>query len=141
MYAGEIGTYIFFMFFETLRTMYRIIAILAKKEAEFMPSNDERVMSMLIYVSSFFTVFIGPLIIWLLKKDSSKYVDYYGREYFNFLISYVIYGVVAGVSIFLLVGFILLPIVCIAQIVFTIIAAVKAYEGTEYRIPFILRIL
>ncbi|MGG3943644.1 DUF4870 domain-containing protein [Peribacillus psychrosaccharolyticus] len=106
-----------------------------------MPSNDERVMSMLIYVSSFFTAFIGPLIIWLLKKDSSKYVDYYGREYFNFLISYVIYGVVAGVSIFLLVGFILLPIVCIAQIVFTIIAAIKAYEGTEYRIPFILRIL
>lgn len=106
-----------------------------------MPSNDERVMSMLIYVSSFFTAFIGPLIIWLLKKDSSKYVDYHGREYLNFLISYVIYSVVAGLSILLLVGFVLLPIVCVSQIVFTIIAAVKAYEGTEYRIPFILRIL
>lgn len=141
MYAGERGTYIFFMFFETLGTIHRIIAILDKKEAEYMPSNDERIMSMLIYVSSFFTAFIGPLIIWLLKKDSSKYVDYYGREYFNFLISYVIYSVVAGLSILLLVGFVLLPIVCIAQIVFTIIAAVKAYEGTEYRIPFILRIL
>lgn len=106
-----------------------------------MPSNDERVLAMVIYVSSFFTAFIGPLIIWLLKKDSSRFVDYYGREYFNFLISYAIYGVVAGLLVFLLVGIILLPILGLAHLIFTIIAAVKAYQGTVYRIPLIFRIL
>ena len=32
-----------------------------------------------------FTVFIGPLIIWFIKKDDSAFIDYHGREYFNFL--------------------------------------------------------
>lgn len=46
-------------------------------------SNDDRIFAMLIYVSSFFTTFIGPLIIWLVKKDS-PFVDYHGKAYFNF---------------------------------------------------------
>lgn len=49
-----------------------------------MPTKDERVFAALIYVISFFTAFIGPLVIWLLKKDSSQFVDYHGREYLNF---------------------------------------------------------
>ncbi|OIK09524.1 DUF4870 domain-containing protein [Bacillus sp. MUM 13] len=106
-----------------------------------MPSSDERSLAALIYVASFFTVFIGPLIIWLIKKDSSKFIDYHGREYFNFLISYTIYTVAAGVLCLVFIGFIALPVIGIAAFVFTIIAAVKSYEGLEYKIPVIFRIL
>jgi len=104
-------------------------------------TSDERLFAALIYVLSFFTVFLGPLVIWIIKKDQSSFVDYHGREYFNFLISYTIYGLVAGLLTFVLIGFLLLPIVGIAAFIFTIIAAIKAFEGKEYRFPFIFRIL
>ena len=104
-------------------------------------TSDDRLFAALIYVLSFFTAFLGPLIIWIIKKDQSSFVDYHGREYFNFLISYTIYGLVAGLLTFVLIGFLLLPIVGIAAFIFTIIAAIKAFEGNEYRFPFILRIL
>ncbi|HEY4552388.1 MAG TPA: DUF4870 domain-containing protein, partial [Bacillaceae bacterium] len=59
-----------------------------------MESNTEKVLAAAIYVSSFFFPILGPLIIWLLKKDESALIDYHGREYFNFFISYAVYGVV-----------------------------------------------
>lgn len=52
--------------------------------------QDERLFAMLIYVLSFFTAFIGPLVVYLIKSDS-PFVKYHGKEYFNFLISYAIY--------------------------------------------------
>ena len=103
-------------------------------------SNDDRVFAMLIYVSSFFTTFIGPLVIWLVKKDS-PFVDYHGKEYFNFLISYAIYTLIAWILVFLLIGFIILPIIGIMAFVFTIIAAIKAYEGQDYHIPLTIRFI
>jgi uncharacterized protein len=106
-----------------------------------MPSNEERLLSAAIYAISFFTVFIGPLVIWLVKKNESSYIDYHGREYLNFLISYAVYGIVSGILMIVLIGFILAPVVGVLGVVFTIIGAIKAYEGQEYRIPFIFRIL
>ena len=103
-------------------------------------SKDERVFAALIFGLSFITTFIGPLIIWLLKKNESPYVDYYGKMYLNFTISYVIYSFIAGVSMVILIGFILLPIGGLAALIFTIIRLVKAYEGTYYKIPFIIEI-
>ena len=69
-----------------------------------MPSNEERVLAAAIYLVTFFTVFIGPLIIWLLKKDESPFIDYHGREYFNFLISTVVYLFIAGMLVFVGIG-------------------------------------
>lgn len=106
-----------------------------------MPNQDERLLAALIYVISFFTVFLGPLLIWLFKKDSSSYIDYHGKEYFNFLFSYIIYGIVGYILLFVLVGFILLPLIALCAFIFTIVGAIKAYEGDQYRIPFIFRIL
>ncbi|UII54435.1 DUF4870 domain-containing protein [Cytobacillus spongiae] len=106
-----------------------------------MPSNDERLLAAGIYVISFFTNFIGPLIIWLLKKDDSSFIDYHGKEYLNFLISYTIYSIVSSILMLVLIGFVLIWVVGVLAFVFTIIGAVKAYEGNEYRIPFVFRIL
>jgi len=103
-------------------------------------SSDERIFAMLIYVSSFFTTFIGPLVIWLVKKDS-PFVNYHGKEYFNFLISYAIYSFIAWILIFIIIGVIILPIIGIMAFVFTIIAAIKSYEGQAYHIPLTIRFI
>lgn len=42
------------------------------------PDADARLMATLIYVLSFFTSLIAPLIIWLIKRDESPFVKYYG---------------------------------------------------------------
>ncbi|NRG44308.1 DUF4870 domain-containing protein [Bacillus sp. CRN 9] len=104
-------------------------------------SQTDRLLAAAIYVSSFFTVFIGPLVIWLIKKDDSPLVDFHGRQYFNFLITYFLYGVISYILMIILIGFVLAAIVGVAAFVFTIIAAIKAFDGKAYRIPFILRIL
>ncbi|WP_419393794.1 DUF4870 domain-containing protein [Cytobacillus praedii] len=106
-----------------------------------MPSNDERLLATAIYVSSFFTTIIGPLVIWLLKKDESEYINYHGKEYFNFIISYGVYSIISVFLMFVLIGFITIWAVGVAAFVFTIIAAVKAHEGKEYRFPLVFRLI
>ncbi|MGD6802976.1 DUF4870 domain-containing protein [Rossellomorea vietnamensis] len=105
------------------------------------PTKEERLLAAFIYIISFFTVFIGPLVIWLIKKDESEYIDHHGKEYMNFLISYFIYGLISSLLMLVLVGFILAPIVGLLAFIFTILGAIKAYEGEYYRIPAIFRIL
>lgn len=106
-----------------------------------MTTNDDRLFGMLIYLLSFFTTIIGPLIIWLVKREQSEFIDYHGKEYMNFFISFTIYSIVSGILVIILIGIILLPIVGIAAFVLTIIAAVKAYNGEEYRIPLVIRFI
>lgn len=106
-----------------------------------MLSNDERLFSMLIYLVSFPFPVLGPLIIWMLKRDESEFIDYHGKEYFNFFIFYSIYGIISAFLIFLLIGFLLVFIVGIMAFVFTIIALVKAYNGESYRFPLIFRFI
>jgi uncharacterized Tic20 family protein len=91
--------------------------------------------------------FIGPLVIWLIKKDTMPFVNDQGKEALNFNITVAI----AFVVLFLLsvmtlgVGLIIaIPlwfIIGIAWLVFTIIAAIKANEGVHYRYPFTLRLI
>ncbi|MEN2768856.1 DUF4870 domain-containing protein [Ornithinibacillus xuwenensis] len=104
-------------------------------------TEDDRLFSMLLYLLSLPFPILGPLLIWLLKRDNSDFVDYHGKEYFNFLISFTIYGIVSSILMIVLIGFVLLFIVGIAALVLTIIAAVKAYQGEQYRIPLVIRFI
>ncbi|MGM8366013.1 DUF4870 domain-containing protein [Virgibacillus sp. W0181] len=106
-----------------------------------MPSNDERMIAMLLYLVSFFVPVLGPLVIWLVKREDSEFIDYHGKEYFNFFISFTIYSIISTILILVLVGILLLIIVGILLFIFTIIALVKAYNGERYRIPLTFRII
>ncbi len=100
-----------------------------------MSDSNERLLACLIYVTSFFTTIIGPLLIWLIKKDDSPFIDFHGKQYLNFLISYSIYGIVSAILMLILIGFLLAAIVGILFFIFTIVGAIRAYEGAYYRIP------
>lgn len=105
------------------------------------PTSDERTMGMFIYLVSFFTAIIGPLIIWVIKKDESNFINYHGKEYFNFFISYAIYSLIGTVLMFVLVGFVIVPILALMYLIFTLVALLKAYKGEYYRIPLIFRFI
>ena len=104
-------------------------------------NDDERLFGMLIYLTSLFTALIAPLIIWLIKRDESSFVDRIGKDYLNFFISYTIWGIVAGVLCLIIIGIILLPILAILVFIFTIIVAVKAYQGETYLPPLSIRFI
>jgi hypothetical protein len=106
-----------------------------------MKQSDERLLAAGIYVLSLFFPVVAPLIIWLLKKDESAFIDYHGREYFNFLISYAVYFIISGILYIILIGFVAMAVLAVMLFVFTIIAAIKAYEGNEYRFPLIFRLI
>ena len=79
---------------------------------------------------------LGPLIVWLIKKNDHPFVDEQGKEALNFQITMLIYGVVAAVLMLLCIGFLLLLAVAIVDVVFTVIAAIKANDGYHYRYPY-----
>lgn len=106
-----------------------------------MSNSDERLFAMLIYLVSFFVPIVGPLIIWIIKRDESEFIDYHGKEYFNFFISFAIYGFVSGVLVLVLIGILLAAVVGITGFILTIIAAIKAYNGERYRIPLVIRFI
>ena len=84
---------------------------------------------------------IGPLVVWLLKKSESAAVEAHGKEALNFQISMSIYTMVAGLSLFFLVGFALLPLVLIANLVLIIMASIKASNGELYHYPLTIRLI
>ena len=84
---------------------------------------------------------IGPLIIWQVKKDEMPFVADQGKESLNFQITVTIAAIVCFVLMAVLVGFLLLPLVGLAALVFIVIAAVKANQGEAYRYPLTLRLI
>ena len=76
-----------------------------------------------------------------IKKDEYPFVDDQGKEAVNFQISMLIYGIVAGLLIFACVGVVLLPAVVIVDVIFLLIAAVKANNGEHYRYPLTIRFI
>jgi uncharacterized protein len=84
---------------------------------------------------------LGPLIVWLIKRGESSEIDAHGKEALNFQISMLIYNLVAGVLCLLLIGFALLAALHILNVVFVILAAIKANEGQMYRYPFTIRLI
>ncbi len=84
---------------------------------------------------------IGPLIVWQIKKDEFGFADDQGKEALNFQISILIYALVSGLLCFACVGFFLLPAVYIFDLIFLLIAAVKANGGERYRYPLTIRFI
>jgi uncharacterized protein len=106
-----------------------------------LPDKNARTMAMLAHLLGIFTGVVGPLIVWLVKKDEDPFIDDQGKEAVNFQITILIASGVSFALVFVLVGFLLLPVVIIYHIIGGIIAAMKANEGIAYRYPMALRLV
>src|SRR5690606_21652743 len=106
------------------------------------PTKDEKTMAMLAHLLGILSV-LGPLIIWLIKKDESKFVDDQGKESLNFQITALIVWV--GIAILSVItcgiGGLLAPVFLVVVLVFCIIAGIKANEGVAYRYPINIRLV
>ena len=106
-----------------------------------MRPDEEKMWAIGAHIGPLLLGFVAPLVVWLVFKDRSAFLSRQGKEALNFQISYFIYFVVATFSLILLIGFLLLPVVGIAWLVFMIIAAVKASNFEDYRYPLTIRLI
>lgn len=97
--------------------------------------SDERTWGVIMHVGNLLFSFLVPLIIWLIYRERSYTLDQQGRAALNWAISYWIYSIAVGILTLLFVGFILWPILIVVDIVFCIIAAVKAGNGQAWKYP------
>ena len=110
-------------------------------------NKDIRLWGMMCHLSALlmfvipFGNIIGPVVIWLVKKDVSPFVNEQGKESLNFQISMTIYIFVALILMLLVVGILLLIILGVAELILVIVASVQANDGKTYRYPFAMRFI
>ena len=111
------------------------------------PSAEEKQWALFAHLSALvgyiipFGSIIGPLVIWQIKKNEMPFVDDQGKEALNFQITAAIAAIVSVALIIVLIGLLLIWAVAIADLVFIILAAIAANNGTAYRYPVALRLI
>ncbi len=118
------------------------------------PSDDERTWAMFAHLSALSGLVtggvgcvVGPLIVWLVKRDTMPFVADQGKEALNFNITLALaFCVLALLVIFtfglgLLLAWPIGAILCIGWFVLTVVAMLKARDGVRWRYPVSLRLV
>ena len=111
-------------------------------------ASNVRTWNILCHASALLGVFLhfpghllGPLIVWLAKRDDSPEIDAHGKESLNFQISMLIYSVIAAIFCLVLIGFVFLAVLWVLNAVFVIVASIQASDGKFYRYPMTIRFI
>lgn len=126
------------------------------------PTQEERNWAILAHLAAFAGVFfpilgnlLGPFLVWIIKKDASRFVDHHGKESLNFqiFISIILVALSFVFSMGILLAILLvgipmlvlaavaLAVVFVTALILVIAAAVEANKGTWYRYPFSFRFI
>lgn len=120
---------------------------------ETIPEKDVRLWSTLCHLAALFGLVVptlgsvvGPLVVWLIKRNDHPTIDAHGKEALNFQLSVLIYcwvlGIIGVATLWILVGFAFLALsflIGLAALILAIVAAVKASNGESFRYPFSIR--
>jgi hypothetical protein len=88
-----------------------------------------------------FANIIGPLLIWLLKREESPFIDTNGKEALNFQISMTIYFIISVILVLLTIGIFLLAGLVVFDVIAIITASIRANNGKQYRYPLAMRFI
>ena len=110
------------------------------------PTSEERNWALAAHAGTFVAAwfamgFLAPLVVMLVKGNSSPFVRRHAVESLNFQISLLVYLVISVILAFVLVGFLLLAAVGLFALVVIILATIKAANGEDYRYPLCLRLV
>jgi uncharacterized Tic20 family protein len=110
----------------------------------YVPTEEERTWGLMAHLSGIiagFVVlpFLGPLIVWLIKKDQSPFIADQAKEALNFQIALLIAVLICVVVP--CVGWVMLIPVAIGGIVYAVIGAMEANKGVYYRYPYTIRLI
>lgn len=106
-------------------------------------SGDDNSLAMLVHLSGILFSVIVPFIVWIVNKDKADkgFLNDQCKEALNFQITVFIASFVAGILTIVLIGFLLIPAIWLANVVLSIMAGLAAQKGEAYRYPFALRLV
>lgn len=112
------------------------------------PQQEERTWAALCHAAAFATFLlpsfgsiIGPLVVWLVKKDTSPFVNDQGREAMNFQLSVFIYVIISAILCIILIGWLLLLALGVFWLIEVIVASVNASNGIAHRYPMTIQFI
>ena len=118
---------------------------IVKENTELQRSDDKqvRIWGMLCHATALIGIIgipfgniAGPLIIWLLKKNTNTFVDEQGKESLNFQLSMTIYALFGALLFFMKMGMFFLLIIAGINFILIVLASIKALNGESYIYPF-----
>ncbi|HKT74362.1 MAG TPA: DUF4870 domain-containing protein [Steroidobacteraceae bacterium] len=110
-------------------------------------SQEERTWGMIAHLSAFVGFLLplgsilGPLVVWLTRRDRSAFVGGQAKEALNFNLSVVLAAILCGVLWYVFIGVPLAAVLFVYWIVVTIKAGIKASEGIPYQYSLTLRLV
>ncbi len=102
-------------------------------------ANDDNNLALLAHLLGIFTGFLGPLVLFLVKKDESPFVRHHASEALNFQLSLIIWFTISVILVLVLIGILMILALVIGAFVLQIVAAVAASRGEWYRYPLTIR--
>ena len=112
-----------------------------EEEPVYLPTSDEKTVAILSHLLTLVGGFIAPLIIFLVKKDESKFVSDHAKESLNFQITLLIGYFIGIVTMILIIGVLILISLGIIHLILVIVATIRASEGKLYRYPINFRLI
>jgi uncharacterized protein len=109
----------------------------AKKRKKKGSAKDDRQMAMFCHLGNLIGAIIIPLVIWLIKKDESSFIDRHGKEAVNFGITLLIVSIVGGI----VTCGILSIVALVFGIIYAIQGAMAANRGEEFKYPICIRFI
>lgn len=104
-----------------------------EEQAAVAKPGQDTTLAVLAHLLPLVTWVLGPLAVYFVAED--EFTRESARNAINWQIMFTIYILISFALVFLLVGFVLLPLVGLLDTVFCIVAAVKAYEGQTWKYP------
>jgi uncharacterized protein len=113
------------------------------EQALYTPNSDERILAILSHILAIVPGIgiLGPLVIYLVKKDESGFVAANAKESLNFQITLILAYIISAILIIVIIGAFLLWALTIMNVVLVIVATIKASENRIYRYPFNMRLI
>ena len=105
---------------------------------DYTPTSDEKTMALLAHILTLVSALLAPLIIYIVKKDESKFVAAHAKESFNFQLTIILIYIgfsITGIGLF----FLWVP--WLLSIALSIVATIRASEGKLCKYPFSIKFI
>lgn len=103
-------------------------------------NQPDKTFAILVHIGGLFFSWLGPLIIYLVKKGSNEeFTVHHAREALNFQLTLLVVYFACFILSFILIGLFLFWIAMLGNLILSVVAAVKASNGIDYRYPMTIR--
>jgi len=104
------------------------------------PPSESITMALLAHLLGIFTSFVGPLVIWLVKKED-PFVNDQAKEALNFQITICIGYAIGTILVCFVIGYFIWLGLWVVSIIFGVMGTIAASKGERYRYPWSLRLI